>query len=73
MQVHDDFLHKTDSVVNHMAITTSQGNAETTMCTVFFPYLFEQLRELLEPNGNHKFVDSLMNSRSVQLTGGQVG
>jgi len=73
IMVPEDFLLKTDTVVHTMGITTSTGNAETTMCTVFFPYLFEQLRDHLEPDGNCKFVESLMNSHSVELTGGQVG
>jgi len=70
----DDFLHKTDSVVHTMPVKSTAGSgSENCSCTVFFPYLFEQLRELLEPDGNKKYMESIMNSHSVELTGGQVG
>jgi len=66
-------LHKTDSLVHSMAIQASNGALESTTCTVYFPYIFEKLRKLIEYNGNQKFMDSLMKSHSVEMTGGQVG
>jgi len=54
-----------------MAVQAKNGNLESTTCTVYFPFLFEQLRELVV--GNSTFVEALRDSRSVELTGGKVG
>merc|ERR1719331_1758680 len=71
----EDFVGKMDSVVHTLQVANSENpdKIETTMCTVFFPRLFEQMRELLKPAGNARFIEALMDAHSVELTGGQVG
>eukprot|EP00656_Telonema_subtile_P019363 TRINITY_DN20624_c0_g1_i1.p1 TRINITY_DN20624_c0_g1~~TRINITY_DN20624_c0_g1_i1.p1 ORF type:complete len:464 (-),score=118.46 TRINITY_DN20624_c0_g1_i1:113-1504(-) len=65
-----------DILVCKVKSTDDEGAIETTTCTIYFPTLFQSLREQIGSGGVEQeagFIESLLHNSGAALTGGKAG